>query len=100
MTLIYNCLFVAMWLGYRAYWSAMSASVKATERLPIETAPKDGRWIEVTKDGKTWTRARWYETRVRAAGSIAWVKARCWSTSEPSKLAHSVEAPIGWREAQ
>jgi hypothetical protein len=74
--------------------------VKATERLPIETAPKDGRWIEVTKDGKTWTRARWYETRVRAAGSIAWVKARCWSTSEPSKLAHSVEAPIGWREAQ
>jgi len=33
MTFIYNCLFVAMWLGYRAYWSAMSASVKATERL-------------------------------------------------------------------
>jgi protein-S-isoprenylcysteine O-methyltransferase Ste14 len=33
MTLIYNYLFVAMWLIYAAYWLAMSASVKVTERL-------------------------------------------------------------------
>ena len=33
MTLIYNYLFVAIWLSYAVYWSAMSASVKATERL-------------------------------------------------------------------
>jgi len=33
MTLIYNYLFLAMWLGYAAYWSTMSARVRATERL-------------------------------------------------------------------
>lgn len=60
-------------------------------------APKDGRWIELSENGIDWVRARWYETRVRAVGSIAWVKASCWSTSEPSKLAHCVRNPKGWR---
>jgi hypothetical protein len=63
----------------------------------MDLAPKDGRWIDVTEDGEAWTRVRWYVTRVRAVGSIAWVPARCWSTSEPAKLAHRVENPIAWR---
>jgi len=37
MPLIYNYLFPAMWLGYFAYWWAMSTNVKATERR--ESAP-------------------------------------------------------------
>jgi protein-S-isoprenylcysteine O-methyltransferase Ste14 len=32
MALIYNYLFPAMWLGYSAYWWAMSTDVKVTER--------------------------------------------------------------------
>lgn len=62
----------------------------------MDSAPKDGRWIEVL-DGGTWRKARWYVTRVRVAGSVAWVKADCWSTSEPPKLAHRVEKPKAWR---
>lgn len=65
----------------------------------LETAPKDGRWIEMTEDGTIWVPVRFYQTRLRAAGSIAWVKAECWSTSNPSKLAHRLDKPIAWREA-
>ena len=32
MSLFYNFLFPAMWLGYSAYWWAMSRNVKTTER--------------------------------------------------------------------
>jgi len=32
MTAIYDYLFPAMWLGYMAYWWAMSANVKETKR--------------------------------------------------------------------
>ena len=32
MTLIHSYLFPAMWLGYLAYWWAMSTNVKVTER--------------------------------------------------------------------
>ena len=65
--------------------------------LGIESAPKDGRWIEATIDGVAWVRVRWYQTRVRAAGSIAWVKASCWSTSDPAKLMHRLDNPKAWR---
>ncbi len=37
MSLIYNCLFPAMWISYFTYWWAMSAKVKVTERS--ESAP-------------------------------------------------------------
>ena len=63
----------------------------------MSDAPKDGRWIEVSENGIDWVRARWYETRVRAAGSVAWVKAAAWSTSEPSKLVHRIDNPKAWR---
>lgn len=33
MELLYHYLFPAMWISYVAYWSAMSADVKVTERL-------------------------------------------------------------------
>ncbi len=33
MTLIYNYLFAALWLGYAVYWWAVSAQDKATERV-------------------------------------------------------------------
>jgi len=65
----------------------------------LDTAPKDGRWIEMTEDGTLWVPVRFYQTRLRVAGSIAWVKAECWSTSSPSKLAHRLDKPIAWREA-
>ncbi len=32
MSLIYNCLFPAMWISYFTYWLAISRNVKATER--------------------------------------------------------------------
>jgi hypothetical protein len=72
--------------------------VKAGEHFAdMSAAPKDGRWIEVSENGIDWVRARWYETRVRAAGSVAWVKAAAWSTSEPSKLVHRIDNPKAWR---
>ncbi len=37
------------------------------------------------------------DIELRAAGSVAWVKASCWSTSDPPKLAHRVENPKAWR---
>jgi hypothetical protein len=63
----------------------------------MSDAPLDGRWIEVTQDGKTWVRARWYTTRMRMGGKLVWVTAQCWSTSEPARYAHRVENPIAWR---
>ena len=62
----------------------------------MDSAPKDGRWIELLAAG-AWVKARWYATRVRAAGSVAWVRASCWSTSDPSKLVHRVDNPTAWR---
>ena len=62
----------------------------------MDSAPKDGRWIELLFGG-VWIKARWYATRVRAAGSVAWVKASCWSTSDPPRLVSRVEKPIAWR---
>jgi hypothetical protein len=60
-------------------------------------APRDGRWIEVTEDGEHWRRARFYQTRMRTAGSVAWALASCWSTSEPSRYMHRVQNPVAWR---
>jgi hypothetical protein len=65
----------------------------------MSTAPRGG-WIEVTTDGKAWTRVRYYATRVRQAGSVAWVLVTCWSTSDPGRLANRVDEPIGWRYPQ
>jgi hypothetical protein len=64
---------------------------------PMETAPTDGRWIEVTEDGNTWVRVRHYQTRARMPGSIAWVVLHAWSTSDPSKYMHRVHDPVRWR---
>lgn len=64
----------------------------------MDDAPRDGRWIEVTEDFKTWVRARFYQTRMRRPGAVPWVVATCWSTSEPRKFANRVAAPAGWRE--
>lgn len=62
----------------------------------MNDAPRDGRWIEVYKDG-AWTRARFYQTRMRMAGSVAWVSVSCWSTGEPSRYASRIENPTAWR---
>lgn len=62
----------------------------------MDDAPRDGRWIEVYKDG-AWTRARFYETRMRMAGSVAWVSVSCWSAGEPSRYASRIENPTAWR---
>jgi hypothetical protein len=64
---------------------------------PIATAPKDRGWIEVSADGVAWTPVRWYQTRVRST-AINWVKAECWSTSDPPKLMHKFEGAKYWRE--
>ena len=65
----------------------------------MNEAPRDGRWVEVTQGGGHWVRARFYQTRIRLAGSVAWAKVECWSTSEPSKYATRVDKPVAWREA-
>lgn len=66
--------------------------------MPMATAPKNGRWVELmAAGGKAWIKARWYTTRVRAAGSVSWVKAECWSTSDPPKLANRIDNPVAWR---
>lgn len=64
---------------------------------PMADAPRDGRWVEVTRDGVAWVRARFYRTRMRVAGSVAWVPVSCWSTSEPSRYMHRVADPVAWR---
>jgi len=66
----------------------------------MDDAPRDGRWCEVTEDGGTWTRVRFYQTRMRVAGSVAWVSVSCWSTSEPSRYANRVANPVAWRWPQ
>lgn len=65
----------------------------------MKDAPKDGRWVELTVNLVDWVRAKWYETRVRQSGSIAWVKATCWSTSDPPRLSNRIENPLAWRDA-
>lgn len=69
----------------------------ARETVPMEIAPRDGRWIEVTEDGEAWAFVRFYQTRMREAGSVAWVQAECWSTSDPSRYGSRVANPVGWR---
>lgn len=64
---------------------------------PMADAPRDGRWIEVMERGGAWRRARFYQTRMRMPGSVAWEPASCWSTSEPSRYMHRVRDPAGWR---
>jgi hypothetical protein len=64
---------------------------------PMADAPRDGRWCEVTEDGERWQRARFYQTRMRTAGSVAWVPVSCWSISEPSRYMHRVQNPVAWR---
>ena len=63
----------------------------------MDRAPRDGRWCEVTEDGGTWTRVRFYQTRMRIKGSVAWVSVSCWSTSEPSRYANRIDHPVAWR---
>jgi hypothetical protein len=67
---------------------------------PMAGAPRDGRWCEVTEDGAAWVRARFYQTRMRVAGSVAWVPVSCWSTSEPARYMHRVARPVAWRWPQ
>jgi len=73
------------------------------DRLPMldamSDAPRDGRWIEVREDGDfgRWRRVRFYQTRMRMPGSVAWVPVSCWSTSEPSRFMHRVRNPVAWR---
>lgn len=63
----------------------------------MHDAPRDGRWCEVSEDGETWARARFYQTRMRLPGSVAWVPITCWSTSEPPRYMHRVKNPMAWR---
>lgn len=63
---------------------------------PLVDAPR-GPWVEVTEDGEAWVKARHYVTRMRVNGSVAWVQADCWSTSDPPKFRHRVREPIAWR---
>ena len=66
------------------------------EVFPIDTAPRDKRWIEASADGNVWTRVRFYQTRIRT-GAIQWIPVECWTTTDPPKFSGKVEGLTMWR---
>ena len=69
---------------------------------PLNDAPRDGRVIEVSADGKVWERAKWYQTRVRRLvnGYLRMAPVAFWVTGDPYTMRRKIEfEPRLWRAA-
>ena len=81
-------------ISYSAIDKAFDA--QEVESFPIDSAPRDKRWIEASADGKVWARVRFYQTRIRT-GAIQWIPVECWTTTDPPKFSGKVEGLTLWR---
>ena len=69
---------------------------------PLVDAPRDGRVIELSPDGKRWERAKWYQTRVRQVvdGYLKLVPTAYWIGGDPYVARHKIDfEPKMWRVA-